>query len=383
MTSIPRPRLPLSRRALLRAAALAAPLPAVAATAATGVRPRALVFPTDFGAHPDTRTEWWYATGWLADPARPREPTHGFQVTFFRSRTGLGEDIDSAFAARQLIFAHAALSDLGERRQRHDQRLAREGFGRAGSRTGDTRAWIGDWQILREAADVAADGSARSRYRARVGSSALGGTLELVLRTTQPLLAQGQDGFSRKGPDPSQASHYYSQPQLAVEARWQPDGPGPARALAGRGWLDHEWSETLLHPEAVGWDWIGMNLDDGGALTAFRLRRADGSALWAGGSWRAAGETRARAFAPDEVRFSPLRTWTSAATGARYPVEWQVETPVGRWTVRSLLDAQELDSRGSTGTVYWEGLSELRNAAGTRTGLGYLEMTGYAGRLAL
>lgn len=389
MTPIPQPPPRpgrLSRRTLLRAALLTAPLPAVAAaTAAAGVRPRALVFPADFGAHPDTRTEWWYATGWLADPARPGEPTHGFQVTFFRSRTALAQrqpPHPSAFAARQLIFAHAALTDLGARRQHHDQRIAREGFGRAGAALGDTRATLGDWHLAREAG-VNSD---TSLYRARVGSAALGGTLTLVLRTTQPLLLQGSAGFSRKGPDPEQASHYYSQPQLAVEARWQPEGAAAAaRTLAGRGWLDHEWSETLLHPQAVGWDWIGMNLDDGSALTAFRLRRADGSTLWAGGSWRRAGQTppQARAFGPDEVRFTPGRHWSSAATGARYPVEWQVETPVGRWTVQALLDAQELDSRGSTGTVYWEGLSALIGPDGRRAGLGYLEMTGYAGRLAL
>jgi predicted secreted hydrolase len=137
-----------------------------------------------------------------------------------------------------------------------------------------------------------------------------------------------------------------------------------------------------MHPDAVGWDWIGMNLDDGGALTAFRLRRADGSALWAGGSWRSAGG-EARNFAPDSVRFTPGRVWTSPSSGARYPLQWQVDTPAGRFEVRALLDAQELDSRGSTGTVYWEGLAELRDAQQRRVGSGYLEMTGYAGRLRL
>ena len=71
----------------------------------------------------------------------------------------------------------------------------------------------------------------------------------------------------------------------------------------------------------------------------------------------------------------------SALTGARYPVEWRLQTPAGRFVVRALLDAQELDSRRSTGTIYWEGLSELLDDRGRRVGLGYLEMTGYAGRL--
>ena len=152
--------------------------------------------------------------------------------------------------------------------------------------------------------------------------------------------------------------------------------------FSGTGWLDHEWSDTLLDPQAVGWDWIGMNLDDGSALTAFRLRRADGSALWAGGSVRAPGQA-VRPFGPGEVRFVPGRRWTSAASRASYPVEWTVETPAGRFAVKALLDNQELDSRGSTGSVYWEGLSDLLDERGQRVGRGYLEMTGYAAALRL
>jgi predicted secreted hydrolase len=83
------------------------------------------------------------------------------------------------------------------------------------------------------------------------------------------------------------------------------------------------------------------------------------------------------------VRFTPVRSWTSPATGTRYPVEWTIDTPTGRHTVRALLDAQELDSRGSTGSVYWEGLSQLLDTQGREVGRGYLEMTGYASRLQL
>jgi predicted secreted hydrolase len=146
--------------------------------------------------------------------------------------------------------------------------------------------------------------------------------------------------------------------------------------------MPDEWSEALMHPEAVGWDWIGMNLDNGSSLTAFQLRRADGSALWHGGSQRSASG-QLTVFGPDAVRFVPQRHWTSPATRARYPVQWQVHTPSGLFSVHPLLDAQELDSRQSSGTVYWEGLSALRDADGRRVGHGYLEMTGYAQRLRL
>jgi predicted secreted hydrolase len=330
-------------------------------------RGRALVFPRDHGAHLGARTEWWYATGWLG-PAEA--PTHGVQVTFFRSRTGLAGQAPGRFAARHLLFAHAAVTDLAARRHVHADRIARwsgdPSDPLAAAATADADIRLGDWHLRRDG----------DTWRAEVRSREL--SLRLELRRTQPLLLQGDDGFSRKGPDERQASHYYSEPQLIARA-WL-DRDAATAAAAGRAWLDHEWSEEILHPDARGWDWVGFNLLDGSALTAFQLRRADGSPVWAGGSWRSPGGT-VGAFAPSAVRLQPGRVWSSALTGARYPVEWALQTPAGRFGVRALLDAQELDSRRSTGTIYWEGLSELLDDGGRRVGLGYLEMTGYAGPL--
>lgn len=356
------------------------PLQANAASSFSGAAPAILPgqpwrFPRDFGAHPAYRTEWWYITGWLRDerPASPAAaPLYGFQITFFRSRVDTAADNPSRFAARQLIFAHAALTDVAAGRLQHDQRIARAGFGLAEAAQDDTHLLLRDWHLKRRGPVDA------SVYDSRVAGR--GFSLDLRFTQTQPLLLQGDAGYSRKGPRPAQVSRYYSQPQLAAQGRiqWQ----GRAMRLAGRAWLDHECGETLLDKDAVGWDWLGMNLDDGTALTAFRLRRRDGSVLWSGGSWRPAGQP-ARIFTHGQVHLQPGRAWASPATGARYPVHWLVETPVGRHEVRALVDAQELDSRLSTGGIYWEGLSELRDGSGRRVGLGYLEMTGYAGELTL
>ena len=341
---------------------------------------RRLVFPRDHGGHPGARIEWWYATGWLEGPNAPERPLFGFQLTFFRSRTGLADALPGRFAPKQLLFAHAAVTDLAGRQHRHAERLARwsgdEAWPEAHARRDDTAVTLGRWALHRQAAS----GGASAQYTARLAAPEAGFTLDLQLQTTQPLLLQGNAGHSRKGPQPQQASHYYSQPQLAVQARLTLDGQ--ARTLPGRGWLDHEWSDELLAPGAIGWDWIGINLADGGALTAFRLRSADDGVVWAGGSHRPA-DGAVRIFSPAEVVFNPLRSWTSPATGARYPVHWRLQTPAGTFELRSLLDAQELDSRASTGTVYWEGLAELLDASGTRRGLGYLEMTGRAKPLRL
>ena len=336
---------------------------------AAALPPRALVFPRDHGSHPDLRTEWWYVTG----HARAGEREFGFQVTFFRSRVDATQGMQSRFAARQLIFAHAAVTDVQGRHLWHDQRIARQGFGIAEAAEDDARLRLRDWSLQRT--DLPAGGEV---WSARLPAGDF--TLDLRFTTTQPLLLQGREGLSRKGPQPEQASYYYSVPQLAATGRIVLRGQ--AFEVTGRAWMDHEWSEALLHPDAVGWDWIGMNLDDGSALTAFRLRRADGSSLWDGGSFR---HPRAGLYvaSPGETQFQPRRRWTSLASGATYPVDWVVRTPTDFYTVRAVVDAQELDSRASTGAIYWEGLSDLIDSNGRIVGRGYLEMTGYGRRLRL
>ena len=346
-------------------------LAAAAATAghwsrdALALPPKQLQFPRDFGSHPDLRTEWWYITGHAtSDKGR----VFGFQVTFFRSRVEATQAMRSHFAAKQLVFAHTALTDLEGRSLLHDQRMARTAGGQAFASETDTDLRLRNWSLVRRS----------GQYHALIAAE--GFTLDLQFTPTQPVLLQGDKGLSRKGPEPAQASYYYSVPHLATQGRIVLQSR--SLAVKGTAWLDHEASDALMHPEAVGWDWIGMNLDDGTALTAFHLRRADGSTLWAGGSLRTAAGVL-RVFQANEVRFEAESHWLSPHTQARYPTRWRVHTPAGSFTVQALLDDQELDSRNSTGAVYWEGLSDLLGAQGQRVGRGYLEMTGYAAPLKL
>ena len=327
-----------------------------------------LQFPRDLGAHPEFAIEWWYLTGWLKVDSAAQQPSFGFQLTFFRSRVAATQNMASAFAARQLIFAHAAVTDLKAQTMLHDQRVAREGFGIAQAAQADTDVKLRNWSLRRSATEYAATATAD------------GFDFQLRLRETQPLLLQGERGLSRKGPQAEQASYYYSLPQL--QAKGTLHIGKQQHEVSGSAWLDHEWSNSLLPPQAVGWDWIGMNLFDGSALTAFRLRDKNGTALWAGGSLRRSG-VGVRNFGADEVRLEPLQQWTSAQTQASYPVQWRVSTPDASYIVKALLENQELDSRASTGAVYWEGLSEIFDGTGKLLGRGYLEMTGYASALRL
>ncbi|MFZ5508726.1 MAG: lipocalin-like domain-containing protein [Pseudomonadota bacterium] len=338
------------------------------AAAADGYPPvqpgRELRFPEDHGSHPAYRIEWWYFTGWLRD-GQGRE--YGFQVTFFRNRPRVAEDNPSAFAPRQLLFAHAALAEPAHDRLRHDQRAARAGFGLAQAAEGDTDVHIGDWSLQRTEGDFVARVAARE-FR-----------LELRFRPTQPVLLQGDRGYSRKGKQVQQASYYYSLPHLAVSGSISIDGE--ARQVSGTAWMDHEWSSELLAREASGWDWVGINLNDGAALMAFRIRDEQGGTLWAGGALRGR-DGATRILAPNEVHFEARRRWRSPRSGATYPVALRLRAGDLVVDLEPLMDDQELDARRSTGTIYWEGAVRAWRD-GVETGRGYLELTGYWKRLRL
>lgn len=350
------------RRALLLSSLAGPLLPSFA------LPPAQLRFPRDLGSHPDFRTEWWYVTG----HAKAGEREFGFQVTFFRSRIDTTQAMTSGFAAKHLVFAHAAITDVQGNKLWHDQRTARmssqASTDLASASEADTAITLRDWSLVHR------DGVYLATLRTPDFS------LDLQFSETQAMVLQGDKGLSRKGPEAAQASYYYSLPQLKVQGALTLQGQ--RHSVTGTAWLDHEWSQALLDRRAVGWDWIGMNLFDGSSLMAYRLRTASGEMLWGGGSFRHP-KSDLFIFRPGAVAFQPLRRWKSPLTGTTYPVEWLVRTPADFYTVKAAIDAQELDSRASTGAVYWEGLSRLYDGNNRLVGQGYLEMTGYGKPLRL
>ena len=356
-----------------------------------------LRFPRDHGAHPGHRTEWWYVTGWLRVPGSSGPDAEiGVQVTFFRSRTGHSPANPSRFAPGQLVLAHAALALPSRGRLLHAERAARAGFGLAGFSEADTSVRLDGWTFERGADD---------RYAARI--AAPGFSLDLAFAPGRPPVLQGDAGFSRKGPRIEQASHYYSRPQLRVEGSISVAAAGRASGLdarvEGTAWLDHEWSSEILDRDAAGWDWVGLNFDDGRALMAFRIRGRDGSVRWSHARWIApAGAAGAQPASPPagapparidalpaasagaaagaaldaQARFEPLRAWRSPRTGASWPVAMRLDVGARSFELAPLFDDQELDGRTSTGIVYWEGAVRVLEH-GRPVGHGYLELTGY------
>jgi len=330
--------------------------------------PPELEFPRDHGAHPDTRTEWWYLTGLVADDGGRR---YGFQITFFRQglAPGAPEPGSSALRARQVAAAHLAVAEIDAGVFHHAERLRRSGGGLAGWSETDLDVWLEDWTMRRDEAGVVT-------VRARDAATGIG--LDLELRPERPLVPHGDAGYSRKGAEPGNASAYLSWTRLAVAGRIEV--AGEKTETVGQAWFDHEWGTSQLGADVVGWDWFSLRLDDGHDLMVYRLRRGDGSAdPYSSGTLIAADGTPSR-LRRDDVEIEALAWWTSSATGGRYPVRWRLRVPAHEIAleVSALLPSSELDGSSTTGVIYWEGPVDVEGSAG---GEGYAELTGYAGSL--
>jgi predicted secreted hydrolase len=331
--------------------------------------PPPLSFPRDHGAHPEVQTEWWYLTANLVDDEGRR---YGVQVTFFRygidpSKARPGQ---APLRARHALAAHVAVAEVDAGRFRRAERVWRANGGFAGFNTDDVGVWLGDWTLERRDGDG---------LGARASDRATGVVIDLHYRPTKPLVRHGVDGYSRKGADPGNASAYVSWTRLHVSGTLTLDGR--ELQVAGGGWFDHEWGSSQLGEGVVGWDWFSLRLADGSELMVYQLRRHDGSADPFSSGTLVHPDGSTRRLAVDEVELEPTGSWTSPDSGGEYPSGWRVRLPSDDLDleVEPLLRAAELDGRGSTGVVYWEGPVRV---SGSHSGEGYAELTGYAGSMA-
>ncbi len=322
-------------------------------------------FPRDHGSHPDFKTEWWYFTGNL-QTADGRE--FGYQLTFFRQGVIPPGEVapKSAFGARDVKFAHFAVTEISSRTFHHFQKLSRGAFDEAGFDRLPRLAWIDNWtcELI---------GEQDFRLRARDGEV----EIDLELRSAKPPVFHGKDGVSQKAEGSGRGSHYYSLTRLKTSGTIRVGNS--VHAVRGLSWFDHEWATNQLAAHQTGWDWLSLQFEDRTELMLFQLRTTDGGRdEYSSGTWIAADGGTTKITNSDFV-WRPRRWWTSAKTGGRYPVAWELAIPKLDLTldVEARLDAQELAAEP---VIYWEGAVA---ATGRRGGLatsarGYLEMTGYA-----
>ncbi|MDB5617369.1 lipocalin-like domain-containing protein [Tardiphaga sp.] len=320
-----------------------------------GVAPgRVLNFPADHGAHPEFRIEWWYLTANLVDA---NGASYGAQWTLFRQAMAAGAQ-GEGWANPQIWMGHAAATSASA--HRYSEAFARGGIGQAGVTTVPFRAWIDAWEMrggegFNDATvsplDVNASGAAFS-YRLR-------------LETQQGLVLQGDAGYSRKS-ERGQASYYYSQPYFAARGSITIDNR--AVEVTGRAWMDREFSSQPLASDQNGWDWFSLHLDGGEKLMLFRLRQSSGDNYFSG-NWIAQDGT-SQQIASKDIAMTP--TAFSEVAGRKLPTSWQIKI-----TARGLsIETKPLNAQAwmATSFPYWEGPITFK---GSRSGVGYLEMTGY------
>jgi len=334
--------------------------------------PYAFRFPRDHAAHPAYRTEWWYYTGELRSGAR----TFGFELTFFRVGIGRADAAEqgpsaSAWRVRELVLAHAALTDEARRTFVYDEVAARPALGLAGADSARYRVWAGGWS-----AGLAADGVTHA-LRAATPRFAL----DLALVPRQPPAVHGAGGVSAKGAERGAASHYYSIPRLAVTGRLARGRD--TLTVAGEAWMDHEFSSSVLAPSQAGWDWFAVRLDDGRALMLYVLRRTGGAVEPASSGSLITADGRVTHLPLGAFEARATGRWRSPRSGAVYPHGWRVRVPGAALdlALEPTVDDQELVTASTGGVTYWEGAVRVRGTAGGRAvaGRGYVELTGYAG----
>ncbi|HSR68919.1 MAG TPA: lipocalin-like domain-containing protein [Acidobacteriota bacterium] len=332
-------------------------------------------FPQDHWAHHDYRIEWWYFTGHLKEQGAD-DFRFGYQFTFYR--IGLSSQqprFDSRWATRSLIMGHAALTDLRSGEHLFSELLYRTTpfLGGFSSYPDPLLAWSrapagtdARWELRFNG--QAFDFSARD--------DAKGIAFDLSTRPAKPLVLQGPNGYSSKGPGPGSASLYYTFPRLdtsgTVELRGRP------YQVIGQSWMDKEFSTSVLSPQQVGWDWFSLQFQDGSELMLFQLRRRDGSPDHGRATFIDA-QSRPRFLELDEWTLTPSESWTSPQSQAPYPVAWTLSIPSLNLDlrIRSLLEDQENRSSLVTDLNYYEGAVQITSPSGAPLGRGFAELTGY------
>jgi predicted secreted hydrolase len=351
------------------------------AAAATGIRflgggnadgferayePRELVFPADHGSHNGFRNEWWYFTGNLFD-ATGRH--FGFELTFFRfALTSEARTRESQWGATDLWMAHFALTDTAARKFHAAERLARGALDLAGATSEPLHVWVKDWSVR----GAAGTSTASLTLSARDSDA----SIFVRLSALKPLVIHGDRGLDSKGPEPGNASFYYSFPRLAVSGSVTVRGE-TFDIVNGTAWMDREWGSSALSPGVVGWEWFALQLSDGRDLMFYRLRDSNGETTPFSGGTLIERDGTAESLQATDVDLIVTDRWTSPTTGARYPIAWRLGIPGYRTelVIEPVLENQEVD----LSVRYWEGAVRANGASAGEpiTAVGYLELAGY------
>jgi predicted secreted hydrolase len=328
---------------------------------------RVFQFPRDHGVHPEYKTEWWYYVGHLQTASGE---SFGYQLTFFRVALRQPDPrARSAWSLNNIYFAHLALTDPGRGAFLFRDKAGRGALGLSGAAAGPMKVWIDDWQAELQGGEF--------HLQAKEGD--LG--LALRLKPRKPPVLHGQGGYSRKSDVYEAAGYYYSLSRL--ETRGTITVAGRSLPVTGLSWMDHEFFTSAMAPGLVGWDWFCLQLSDGWEVMLYLLRHQDGGVDPASSGTLIDPAGGARHLKLSDFDLKATGTWTSPHTRTTYPAGWEIALPGAgyRLTLTPTLADQEIRAPAPARVTYWEGEVKIagdRNGAPV-TGVGYGELTGYAG----
>lgn len=330
---------------------------------------RKITFPADHFSHPDFKTEWWYYTGHLTSESGKR---YGYQVTFFRF--GLRDrqpETKEPPLFTDLYMAHFALSDIQTKKFTFRERINRGFDGKAGAATDRYLVWNENWKVQGDAKDHS------------IAVEDRGTRLRLSLQSLKPPVLHGENGLSQKAEGRGRASYYYSLTRLRTEGELAIDGR--TEKVRGLSWMDHEFGSNQLGADQVGWDWFSLQLDNDTEIMLYLMRRKDGSVDPYSSGTLVYSNGTTRHLDLKDYHVEVLDHWKSASSGAGYPMKWKVALPAEavELEIAPAFPQQELITNRSTRVTYWEGAVGIRGTYRGKsvTGNGYVEMTGYAGKL--
>lgn len=332
---------------------------------ARATTPDSLNFPDDFGPHPEFQTEWWYYTGNLIS----QDGRHfGFQFTIFRrALLPINQLVvrNSKWGTNQIYMGHFAITDVKEKKHYAFERFARGSAGIASAEANPYRVWLEDWQAYE---------TQPGSYRITAKQDGI--EVDLVLEDLKGPILHGKDGYSQKGPDPGNASYYYSQTRLETEGSISINSQ--QYMVRGLSWKDHEYSTNALSDNQVGWDWFALQFSNYTELKVYNIRNADGTIdPFSNGSYVDEAGT-VHNLRRDDFEIEVLGYWQSKESTATYPSGWKITVPRLELSlfVEPFVDAQEL----ILSYTYWEGAVRVSgvSAGDDIHGNGYVELTGYA-----
>jgi predicted secreted hydrolase len=326
-------------------------------------------FPRDHHAHPEFRTEWWYFTGNLFDQTGRR---FGYELTFFREGVippSQRTPARSRFVVDDLKFAHFTITDPIARKFRFDQKTSRGAFAEAGFDRVDEIAWIENWSL-----------KLNSAGQFRLSAAARDANIELVLLPENAPVIHGNHGVSLKASGENHASHYYSITRLTSHGTIRVGRK--AFNVTGISWFDHEWATNQLAPNQVGWNWLCVQFTNRTELMLYQMRLDDGTIDPVSSGTFVDANGNATHLTSRNFTMTSVARWKSVKTNTDYPIEWTIDVPSRElsFTVRPILRDQEL---ALVPLAYWEGAIDVFGNVQDKgiRGVGYLELTGYAGPL--